>query len=73
MYIGFYVSVGMYPNTLTYYVNHGQYFWLILYFIVHFLSIYFFIFAGSHPGWVESDMGEDILENQNLNLQSEES
>ena len=67
MYIGFYVSVCMYPNTLSWYLKEKEYFWFCLYLVVHGLSMYFFLFARSNPGWVEPDMPSDFLENQNLN------
>ena len=38
----------------------------MLYLIVHGLSMFFFLYSGAHPGWVEPDIATD-LEVQNLN------
>ena len=51
-YIGFYVTVIMYPNNLTNYIQEGDYVWFISYFIIHGISIYLFITTANNPGWV---------------------
>ena len=68
MYIGFYYSVYLYPNALTINLRKGEYFWFILYFIVHIASIWFFMTSSNNPGYIEADKLEgDIEEYSALN------
>jgi hypothetical protein len=71
MYLGFYISVIMYPNELKDYLKDGNYFWFVFFESLHAVSIYFFLTTADNPGYLESD--EDGVLYQSVNSSEENS
>ena len=68
MYVGFYYTVYLYPNSLTLNLRKGEYLTFTLYFILHATSMYFFFTSANNPGYILSDeLVGDIEEYSALN------
>jgi hypothetical protein len=51
-YVLYYVAVFIYPNDLALAFQEGAYIYLAFSVFIHFISIFFFLTAGSNPGYV---------------------
>lgn len=55
MYLGFYYTAYLYPNSLSLDLKNHDYFWFVLYFIVQGVSVYYFLTTHKNPGYLKPD------------------
>ena len=62
-YAGFYITVILYPCSLSDYVKNGNWYWLAAYICFHSTAIYLFLTTGANPGWVMPDSDYNSIDN----------
>lgn len=50
----------MYPNALTNNLRNGEYFWFCLYFVLHSISMWYFVTSNRNPGFITAENVGDV-------------
>ena len=68
MYAGYYVCAFRYNSQLAKALWNGDYAYVVFVIVTHIFTIYFFLTAGSNPGW--ADEHQDNCEQSFANLET---